>query len=398
MTSSSICHFCAHGNPAGSRFCNQCGSPLDLKPCGQCDAMNHVSVDRCYQCGTAFAAEDGVLEVAEVGAGTAAAESTAAARAVSPPPLYSTPPLYDDTPPPGPADRIPVALSDRIDASTERVAIPGQPTHPLTPFADASHSDDVDDDGDWVDPRRLHAARKGLRAERRRHRVAQAALAGVCVFVIGAAAYYVLDTGMVPRVFQMARALGAADDQPRSAPPATTSAQPTTRTSAAAAPEKATANEGAVPTADTGAASASSASPAVPSTTSTTSSAPLPEPAPSPPAPASSVSPPASAPSVSSPASALSVPLAASPPSVPAAARSHAATAPSSLPRAVANAPATERSAASEPARRAPGEPARKSRAAPPPSVDKDALATQRLIERDLAGFLPPEPPRRTLR
>jgi len=33
------------------------------------------------------------------------------------------------------------------------------------------------------------------------------------------------------------------------------------------------------------------------------------------------------------------------------------------------------------------------------PSVDKDALATQRLIERDLAGFLPhppaePPPPR----
>src|SRR6185437_6403192 len=177
-------------------------------------------------------------EVAGVGAGSiAAAESAAAARAVSPP-LYDNPQL-------GPANRIPVALSDRIDASTERVAVPGQPTHPLTPFAEATHSEDIDDDDDWVDPRRLHAARKGLRAERRRHRVAQAALAGVCVFVIGAAAYYVLDAGVVPRVVRMTRALGAADERAANLPPATTSAQP-----AAPTPEEATADQRAAPSAN----------------------------------------------------------------------------------------------------------------------------------------------------
>ena len=362
MMSSSICHFCTHGNPAGSKFCNQCGSPLDLKPCSQCDAMNHVAVDRCYQCGTAFAAENGVLEVAEVGAaGIPATEPAATARSV-PPQLYENPQL-------GPANRIPVALSDRIDASTERVAIPGQPTHPLTPFADATHSDDIDDDDDWTDPRRLHAARKGLRAERRRHRVAQAALAGICVLVIGAAAYYVLDTGMVPRAVQMARAFEAADERPGNAAPAPTSPRPPARASTAAAPEKASADQGGSPAANAGTASQPAASVSAPSPAST--SEPLP----------------ASAP-VASPAPAASA-LAASPPD--------AAMTPSSPTTAGGNAPATERGAAHEVTRRASHEPSQR-RPATPPSVDKDALATQRLIERDLAGFLPPEPPTRTVR
>jgi len=71
---------------------------------------------------------------------------------------------------------------------------------------------------------------------------------------------------------------------------------------------------------------------------------------------------------------------------------------PSSAAPALANAQAAERHAASETARRVSREPAARSRPATPPSDDKDARATQRLIERDLAGFLPPEPPRRALR
>jgi hypothetical protein len=362
--SSSICHFCTHGNPAGSKFCNQCGSPLDLKPCSQCDAMNHVSVDRCYQCGTAFATENGVLEVAEVGAaGIPAAESAAAARSVPPPTLYDNPQL-------GPANRIPVALSDRIDASTERVAIPGQPTHPLTPFADATHSDDIDDDDDWTDPRRLHAARKGLRAERRHHWLAQGALAGICVLVIGAAAYYVLDTGMVPRAVQMARALEAGDERPANVAPAPASPQAPAQASAAPAPPKASADEGTAPAANAGTTSPpAAASSSVPSSASPSAASPAPA-------------------SVQSPAAAAST-AAASP--------SGAASTPSSSTTTVANAP-TERAAAHEPARRVSREPSPRSRPATPPSVDRDALATQRLIERDLAGFLPPEPPPRTLR
>ena len=52
------CIFCAHVNPAGAKFCNDCGSPLHLKPCRQCDAINDRAARRCYNCGIA----DPVLE------------------------------------------------------------------------------------------------------------------------------------------------------------------------------------------------------------------------------------------------------------------------------------------------------------------------------------------------
>ena len=47
------CIFCAHVNPAGAKFCNDCGSPLHLKPCRQCDAINDRGARRCYNCGIA---------------------------------------------------------------------------------------------------------------------------------------------------------------------------------------------------------------------------------------------------------------------------------------------------------------------------------------------------------
>ena len=46
-----ICNFCAHGNPEGSKFCNECGSPLNLTQCSRCEAINTVSAKQCYQCG-----------------------------------------------------------------------------------------------------------------------------------------------------------------------------------------------------------------------------------------------------------------------------------------------------------------------------------------------------------
>jgi len=44
------CLFCSHANPAGSRYCNECGSPLRLKPCPECDAVNDLEAVNCYQC------------------------------------------------------------------------------------------------------------------------------------------------------------------------------------------------------------------------------------------------------------------------------------------------------------------------------------------------------------
>ena len=51
-----VCPFCDHHNPAGAKFCNDCGSPLHLKPCNQCDAVNHQAATNCYKCGAEYPA------------------------------------------------------------------------------------------------------------------------------------------------------------------------------------------------------------------------------------------------------------------------------------------------------------------------------------------------------
>src|SRR5258705_6439190 len=43
--------FCDHINPAGATFCNDCGSPLHLKPCKHCEAINDQAAKNCYKCG-----------------------------------------------------------------------------------------------------------------------------------------------------------------------------------------------------------------------------------------------------------------------------------------------------------------------------------------------------------
>jgi hypothetical protein len=52
------CTFCTHPNPEGSKFCNECGSPLHLAPCPHCQAVNDVSAAQCFQCGAALARPD----------------------------------------------------------------------------------------------------------------------------------------------------------------------------------------------------------------------------------------------------------------------------------------------------------------------------------------------------
>jgi len=55
--SNSRCVFCGHSNPAEARYCNDCASPLHLKPCNECDAINDRSARSCYKCGADFPAE-----------------------------------------------------------------------------------------------------------------------------------------------------------------------------------------------------------------------------------------------------------------------------------------------------------------------------------------------------
>ena len=52
--SASRCRFCDHDNPDGARFCNSCGSPLYLKPCPRCEAVNDTAAEQCYECGAAL--------------------------------------------------------------------------------------------------------------------------------------------------------------------------------------------------------------------------------------------------------------------------------------------------------------------------------------------------------
>lgn len=64
------CPFCNHANPAGAKFCNECGSPLHFAPCKQCDAVNHVNDTQCYRCGALLTSPPTQAEAAHFGPGT----------------------------------------------------------------------------------------------------------------------------------------------------------------------------------------------------------------------------------------------------------------------------------------------------------------------------------------
>ena len=50
------CHFCDHVNPAGAKFCTDCGSPLDVKRCSRCNAVNDQAARFCSTCSMGFPA------------------------------------------------------------------------------------------------------------------------------------------------------------------------------------------------------------------------------------------------------------------------------------------------------------------------------------------------------
>ena len=60
------CPFCNHANPAGAKYCNDCGSPLHLKPCNHCEAINDQVASNCYRCGTEFPVLSSASEAASV--------------------------------------------------------------------------------------------------------------------------------------------------------------------------------------------------------------------------------------------------------------------------------------------------------------------------------------------
>jgi len=82
--STSSCRFCAHANPEGAKFCNDCGSPLHLKPCPHCEAITDVSAADCHQCGAPFVAGAVAEASAESGQRSIADDATGAAPEIRP--------------------------------------------------------------------------------------------------------------------------------------------------------------------------------------------------------------------------------------------------------------------------------------------------------------------------
>lgn len=50
------CLSCDHENQLGAKFCQECGSPLNLKLCTHCEAINEANAQRCHSCATQFPA------------------------------------------------------------------------------------------------------------------------------------------------------------------------------------------------------------------------------------------------------------------------------------------------------------------------------------------------------
>ena len=90
-----VCPFCDHHNPAGAKFCNDCGSPLHLKPCNRCGAVNHQAATNCYKCGAECPASfttpkaTPVLPAADVGTPPSATPGDAGVAATATQPLFA---------------------------------------------------------------------------------------------------------------------------------------------------------------------------------------------------------------------------------------------------------------------------------------------------------------------
>ena len=77
------CGFCGHANPESAKFCNECGSPLHLKPCGQCKAINDAAAETCYKCGAEHPAQTVTPDAPAVTPGVPSAATAASGDATA---------------------------------------------------------------------------------------------------------------------------------------------------------------------------------------------------------------------------------------------------------------------------------------------------------------------------
>lgn len=313
--SHAICPLCAHVNPDGARFCNECGSALTLVACPACEAINALAATHCHQCGAALETVERETHVAGSQTSDAMSVPTAAS---------SETPLRDAA-----TDRTPIALAERFERApaSARSAPPRRPlphkrdftavpTEPApfpreTSFDEPRIGSEREHEQGVERPRRAGARRAGL----------PVAVVAIVLVALAAGSYYgwlrtTQSNVTPPRVDANAAPADAA--KPRApvapVPPATSSEAAST---AAAAPSE-------------------------------------------PPAPPSSRS------------------------------------TPSAIPGGASRETTTANERATSPSRAAPATPSGEARATrarssttAAPKVDKDALATERLIERDLGRFLP---------
>ncbi|HJU24101.1 MAG TPA: zinc ribbon domain-containing protein [Casimicrobiaceae bacterium] len=472
------CRFCSSRNPAAAKFCNECGSPLDLKPCPHCDAINHLAVDICHQCGAALpidSALDGAPAERDATHGQVAHASDAVADAPAKAtstrgetfasdkvPTSEAQPAKPVTAPPSGVslDSIPIALSNRFDDTPLRSPEPSvgrsarrrEPTLEAAPtlasalapsmattvperlqaslltpampfgnnadaapvqpapsqaraFAPARSSPIVHAKDEQISPATLAASADDrsiarwrtlgvipdtpAQTRRRRSVSFAAAAIGVALCVAGVAAYYASQGASMSDAVDSARAIPSKIQQwvATIATPASTHDSQATRdgtpsstpdTSSKTTTSGASTNTAAPPpAADASQAAASS------DATSATSNAEAP--------PGNANQAPESAPppqaddreSVHREASTASPPQPSTESNASASTRIDVKV-PSVASQRATTSPRSSTHAKHRPTTRA------ATRPAAPPSVDKDAAATQRLIERDLAGFLPP--------
>jgi hypothetical protein len=241
----SRCAFCNHENPAGSKFCNECGSPLHLKPCAQCDAVNDYEAAACYRCNVPFPAvmsaeprtDPRPEREPRTSVPEAFAESLSSAMARAGAPTIDAPFTARDAPPPrspavgaaAPADAgsaevaatPSIVASTRFDADSTQTATRGTPRDgvemPANVAAEPSSARSNDEDAAIATPQalrtasdvepapspdvaaggslvvpadeaRLAAARDGV-ASRRRRRM-RTAIAAMLVVAAAGAVYY----------------------------------------------------------------------------------------------------------------------------------------------------------------------------------------------------------------
>lgn len=117
------CPACGHRNVADAKFCNACGSPVDLIVCPQCDAINPRDGAYCYNCHGPLAGRTSAEREAPLVAPITFPTETA----VDEGNVTASPPRSDPEPAPealgdgatGPANALGTSLVERVVATTE---------------------------------------------------------------------------------------------------------------------------------------------------------------------------------------------------------------------------------------------------------------------------------------